>query len=119
VAKRIRMTEKEFDDICCSQYHLAMIANRDGKYDHDRYGFYPIEGNYDIIIPVIERTPDYILGILGCELNMEPLWKKDVPMWAKVLPPLILGDTKSIDPETICLYIENSVASIKKQRRIA
>lgn len=75
------MTEPEFEHICRSEYHLSMVANRDGNYDRSCFGFYPHENSYDNLIPVIERTPNHILGLLNPEPNpnppvaTEPRWK--------------------------------------------
>lgn len=56
------MTESEFEHICRSEYHLSMVANRDGNYDRSCFGFYPHENSCTDLIPVIERTPSHILG---------------------------------------------------------
>ena len=108
------MTESEFEHICRSKFHLSMIANRDGNTYCIRFGLYPFEDNYDILIPVIERTPTYILGLLGSELNTEPLWKRDVPLFSKVVPPIVLGDSDSIDPALVRKYLEFALDRIKQ-----
>lgn len=108
------MTESEFEHICCSKFHLSMIANRDGNYDCSRFGLYPFEGNYDTLIPIVERTPTHILGLLDSELNTEPLWKRDVPLLSKAIPPLVIGYTDSVDIDTLSKYIASAVDAILK-----
>ena len=109
------MTETEFETLCESKHHLSMIANRDGNYEVCRYGFYPNENDFDNLIPVIERTPKYILGLLGNELNDKPLWERDVPLFSKTTPPLIIADTDSATTEEISRYIEYAVNRIKNE----
>lgn len=58
--------------------------------------------------------PKYILGLLGNELNDKPLWERDVPLFSKTIPPLIISDTDSATPEEISRYIEYAVNRIKK-----
>lgn len=91
-----------------------MIANRDENTDCTRFGLYPFEDNYDILIPIVERTPTHILGLLGSELNTEPLWKRDVPLFSKVVPPIVIGDTDSVDLDTLSNYISSAVDAILK-----
>lgn len=108
------MTESEFEHICRSKFHLSMIANRDGNYDCTRFGLYPLEDNYDILIPIVERTPTHILGLLGSTLNTEPLWKRDVPLFSEAVPPIVLGDSDSVDIDTLSNYIASAVDAILK-----
>ena len=108
------MTESEFEHICRSKFHLSMIANRDGNTDCSRFGLYPLEDNYDILIPIVERTPTHILGLLGSKLNTEPLWKRDVPLFSEAVPPVVLGDPDSVDIDTLSNYIASAVDAILK-----
>ena len=108
------MNETEFETLCRSKHHLSMIANRDGNYEGCRFGFYPNENDFDNLVTVIERTPKYILGLLGNELNDKPLWERDAPLFSKTTPPLIIADTDSATPEEISRYIEYAVNRIKK-----
>lgn len=109
------MNETEFETLCRSKHHLSMIANRDGNMDCTRFGFYPNENDFDNLVPVIERTQKYILGLLGNELNDKPLWERDVPLFSKTTPPLIIADTESATPEEISRYIEYAVNRIKNE----
>lgn len=122
------MTESEFEHICRSEYHLSMVANRDGNYDRSCFGFYPHEDSCDNLIPVIERTPSHILGLLNPEPNPNALWRQNLGgnpyapplgfesavLYSPNTPPLLLGDSDSIDPALVRQYIGYALDRIKR-----
>ena len=118
------MTEPEFEHICLSEYHLS---SRDGNPDRSLFGVCP-QGNPDNFIPVIERTHTHILGLLNPEPRPNPLWRQNLggnpfapPLGfeSAVLsspntPPLLLGDSDSIDPALVRKYLEYALDRIKR-----
>lgn len=93
------MTESEFEHSCRSEYHLSMLANRDGNYDRSCFGFYPHENSCDNLIPVIERTPNHILGLLNPEPNPDALWRQN-PSGNPYEPPLGFESAVLYSPNT-------------------
>lgn len=119
------MTEPEFEHICLSEYRLS---SSDGNPDRSLFGVCT-HGNF---IPVIERTPTHILGLLNSEPthepNHEPLWRHNLGgnpyepplgfesaiLYSPNTPPLLLGDSDSIDPALVRQYIEYALDRIKR-----